>query len=93
MHIPRIIALFYCLHSTLFAFNGFFRGVGDAVIVMVLTVTSLTIRSLGAYAMVYFFGMGTRAIAFSIPVGWFVTSLIGWYYYARGHWRGKSAVN
>ena len=88
----RIIALFYCLHSTLFAFNGFFRGVGDAVIVMVLTVTSLTIRSLGAYAMVYLFGMGTQAIAFSIPIGWFTTSLIGWIYYARGRWRGKSVV-
>ena len=87
-----VIALFYFLHAALFALNGFFRGVGDAVIVMVLTVTSLTIRSVSAHILVHQFGMGPEAVAWSIPIGWFTTSLMGYIYYQKGYWKGKVAV-
>jgi putative MATE family efflux protein len=84
-----IMVIFYFLFAILFAFNGFFRGAGDAVIAMVFPVCSLTIRTLSAYALVYLGGMGPEALAWSIPIGWAVTSLASWVYYRKRLWVGK----
>ena len=86
------MVVFYFLFAFLFGFNGFFRGVGDAVIAMVFPVVSLTIRALSAYGLVGFAGMGPEALAWSIPIGWGLSSLISWIYYRKGFWRGKVAV-
>lgn len=87
-----VIALFYTLHAIFFAFNGFFRGVGDAVIVMALTIVSLTIRAVFSYLLVSNFDMGPEAVAWSIPIGWGLCSLFAWFYYHKGFWKGKVAV-
>lgn len=88
----NIIAASYSLFAIFFSFNGFFRGVGDAVIVMALTITSLTLRSVCAHVLVYRFGIGPEAVACSIPVGWGLCSLLAFVYYRRDLWAGKSAV-
>ena len=85
-----ILVLFYFLFAFLFGFNGFFRGAGDAVIAMVFPVLSLTFRTLSAYALVYWAGMGPEALAWSIPVGWGITSVFSWIYYKKRLWAGKS---
>jgi putative MATE family efflux protein len=87
----RTLSAFYVLFATFFAFNGFFRGVGDAVIVMALTITSLTLRALSAYALAGWANLGVQSVAFSIPVGWGLCSLFAWWWYAREKWRGKVA--
>lgn len=87
-----ITAAFYFLFAILFAFNGFFRGAGDAVIVMCLTVSSLIIRSVAAYILVRSFGMGPEAVAWSTPIGWAIASLAAFIYYKKNLWAGKSAV-
>jgi putative MATE family efflux protein len=87
-----IMVMFYFLFAFLFAFNGFFRGVGDAVIAMVFPVISLTIRTVTAYALVAFAGMGPQALAWSIPVGWGLSSLLSWLYYRKRLWIGKVAA-
>lgn len=83
-----VIALFYILHAFFFSFNGFFRGAGDAVIVMVLTISSLSIRAICSYFLSNHYVMGPSAIAFAIPVGWFICGTFAWIYYAKGWWRG-----
>jgi len=88
----RIMVVFYFLFAILFAFNGFFRGAGDAVIAMVFPVASLTIRTGSAYALVYLAGMGPEALAWSIPIGWGVTGAASWVYYKKGLWKGKIIV-
>ena len=86
-----LFARFYFLFAILFAFNGFFRGVGDAVIAMVFPILSLTIRTLAAYGLVFFADMGPEALAWSIPIGWGVCSAASFIYYKKRRWVGKLA--
>jgi putative MATE family efflux protein len=88
----NIIASFYFLFAILFAFNGFFRGVGDAVIAMVFPVASLTLRTVSAYMLVNLAGMGPEALGWSIPIGWGVTGLASFVYYRKRLWVGKMIV-
>ncbi|MDR1664965.1 MAG: MATE family efflux transporter [Clostridiales bacterium] len=88
----NILVAFYFLFASLFAFNGFFRGVGDAVIAMAFPVISLTIRSVAAHLLVRYAGMGPEALAWSIPVGWGITSLASFVYYKKRLWAGKVSV-
>ena len=90
-HYLSIIVAFYSFFAVFFCFTGFFRGAGDAVIVMALTITSLSIRSLTAHLLVSQFGMGAEAVAWSIPVGWGLCSLVSWWYYTHRKWAGKLA--
>jgi putative MATE family efflux protein len=87
-----ILCFFYVLFAVFFAFNGFFRGVGDAVVVMALTVSSLTIRNICANLFVAFTGMQLEAVAWSIPVGWGLCDLFCLWYFLRRKWAGKMAV-
>jgi len=88
----RIMILFYFLFAILFSFNGFFKGVGDAVIAMVFPGISLTIRTVAAYGLVYLGGMGPEALAWSIPLGWVVACILSFIYYKRRLWVGKMAI-
>jgi len=86
----NVLVLFYFLFALLFAFNGFFRGAGDAIAAMALPVSSLTIRTIAAYLLVHLAGMGPEALAWSIPIGWGLCSLAGWVYYRKRLWTGKA---
>jgi len=86
----HVMVIFYFLFAILFAFNGFFRGVGDAVMAMVFPVGSLIIRTLSAYGLVGFAGMGPEALAWSIPIGWGLASIGSWVYYKKRLWVGKA---
>ena len=88
----RIMVLFYFLFAILFTFNGFFKGVGDAMIAMIFPAMSLTIRTISAYALVYLGGMGPEALAWSIPLGWSVACILSVIYYKRRMWVGKLAI-
>lgn len=88
----NIMVIFYFLFAFLFAFNGFFRGVGDSVIAMVFPVASLFVRAVLAHLLVLFAGMGPEALAWSIPVGWALSSLAAWIYYYKRLWGGKMLV-
>jgi len=87
-----IMVMFYIVFAILFSFNGFYRGVGDAVIAMVFPVVSLIIRTVFAYALVRLAGMGPEALAWSIPIGWGIGSVLSWVYYKKRRWVGKVAV-
>jgi putative MATE family efflux protein len=88
----NIMVIFYFTFAFLFAFNGFFRGVGAAVMAMALPIISLSIRTIAAYALAEFAGMEVEAVAWSIPIGWGISSLIGFVFYKKRLWTGKVAV-
>jgi len=87
-----IMVIFYFTFALLFGFNGFFRGVGDAVIAMVFPVFSLILRTVSAYALVGLAGMGPEALAWSIPIGWAMGSVASWIYYKKRLWAGKAVT-
>ncbi len=62
----NIISVFYFLFAVLFSFNGFFRGVGDAIITMAFPIFSLTTRAVTAHMLVDWAGMGPEALAWSL---------------------------
>jgi len=86
------VSLFYVLFGIFFAFNGFFRGVGDQVIVMILTISSLSIRAVLAHIFVLVFGLGLDSLAWSIAIGWFLCGGFAYYYYKANRWKGKAAT-
>lgn len=85
----NILVIFYFLFAFLFGFNGFYRGVGDAMIAMAFPVASLAIRTISAYMLVDYAHMGPEALAWSIPIGWGLTSLASYIYYKKRLWAGK----
>lgn len=85
----NIIVSFYVVAAVLFAFNGFFRGVGDAMMAMLFPILSLTIRTITSYLLVFFGGMGPEALAWAIPIGWIITTTGSYVYYKKRLWVGK----
>ncbi|MCL1829830.1 MAG: MATE family efflux transporter [Oscillospiraceae bacterium] len=78
------IGMFYVLHALFFSFNGFFRGTGDATIVMILTISSLSIRVICSYLFAATIVSGPAAIGYSIPIGWAICGTIACIYYRKG---------
>jgi len=88
----NIMVVFYFLFGVFYSFNGFFRGVGDAIMAMVFPIISLGVRTVSAYCLVGFAGMGPEALAWSIPIGWGIGSLCSWLYFRKRLWVGKVAT-
>ena len=88
----NIMVIFYFVFAVLFSLIGFFRGVGDAMMAMMFAVISLTFRTGSAYALVYLAGMGPEALAWSIPIGWGISSIGAFIYYKKRLWVGKVAI-
>lgn len=65
----------YPLIGILFLWYGYFRGSGRPEFSLVLTIISLGLRVLIAYAFSGSFGVG--AIWWSIPIGWLVADIFG----------------
>lgn len=76
----RIEGVFYCLIGVLFLFYGYFRAVEQPVISVVLTITSLGTRVLLSYLLSEIPTIGYLGIWASIPIGWALADLAGWYF-------------
>lgn len=77
-----IEGLFYILIGYLFIFYALFRGLAQVKTSIVLTIISLLTRVVLAYSFVYF-GLGVESIFFSIPIGWFLADIVGFYLYRK----------
>ena len=71
----RIEGACYLGIGCLFLLYGYYRGVGNPGISVVLTVISLGTRVVLSYLLAPLFG--TLAIWWAIPIGWFLADLIG----------------
>lgn len=79
----RIEGVFYCGIGYLFLLYGFYRAVRRPGMSVVLTVISLGSRVALAYALSAIPCIGVRGIWWSIPIGWFLADVTGWWYYRK----------
>lgn len=86
-----IVCTFYILFSSMFTLTGVFRGAGDTLIPMFITLFSLWLVRV---PLSYFLSksMGTDGIWWGIPVAWLVGAIASYYYYKTGRWKKKIVV-
>lgn len=82
---------FYFIFAVMFIFTGLFRGAGDTLVPMFITLLSLWLIRI---PLAYFFSgiFGYAGIWMSIPIGWLVGAVCSVVYYRKGNWRNKVVV-
>lgn len=81
VHYLRIEGAFYIGIGWLFLLYGFYRAVNRPGISVVLTLISLGLRVILAYALAPV--LGETGIWMAIPIGWFLADTAGFIYYLR----------
>lgn len=86
-----IVSSFYILFSTLFVLNGVMRGAGDTLVPMFITLFALWIVRIPTS---YFLSqeIGETGIWWAIPIGWFLGTILSYFYYLTGRWKKKVVV-
>ena len=77
----RVEGAFYLLIGILFLLYGFYRAVGRPSMSLVLTIISLGVRVLLAYALSAIPAVGVAGIWAAVPIGWFLADATGILYY------------
>jgi len=88
----NFIALFIFLMGVMFAGNSLLRGAGDVMVPLFTTIIALSVRVLSAYALSGVPAIGYRAIWYSIPLGWILSTTIVLWRYFSNRWTTKSVV-
>ncbi len=86
-----IVCSFYLLFSSMFAFHGLFRGAGESIVPMLVSLLSLWIIRI-PFAWLMSKPFGVVGIWWATPLAWFTGLLLSVLYYRFGKWREKSVV-
>ena len=86
-----IVSSFYLLFSMMFINTGVFRGAGDTLVPMFLTLLSLWLIRI---PLAYFLSdkIGMNGIWWSMPIAWFAGTAFSFIYYFTGRWKKKVIV-
>lgn len=86
-----VVGVFYITFSTMFSINAVFRGAGDTLIPMFITLFSLWIVRVPVswYLSTV---MGEVGIWWGIPIAWISGMLLSFVYYLFGNWKTKVIV-
>ncbi|MEJ2595461.1 MAG: MATE family efflux transporter, partial [bacterium] len=86
-----IVSPFYVVFAAMFIFMGLFRGAGDTITSMFVTIITLWIIRIPAS---YFLSLklGAIGIWWGIPIAWVIGLIISFSYYKTGRWRRKAVV-
>ena len=85
----HIVSLFYPLMAMHFVLCGFLRGTGSMRLFTITSMSNLLSRAAIAYILAYF--MGSAAIWWSIPAGWFIGCCFSITFFRKGDWK-KSKI-
>ena len=86
-----IVSSFYIAFSTMFAFHAIFRGAGDTIVPMFITLFSLwVIRVPISYYFSQF--MGSTGIWWGIPTAWCTGMILTFLYYRIGRWKTRVVI-
>jgi putative MATE family efflux protein len=87
----QIVSLFYILFSVLFVFNAVFRGAGDTLMPMFITLSALWVVRV-PLSVFLSQKIGVVGIWWGIPAGWGVGMTFSLVYYFIGKWKTKVIV-
>ncbi len=88
----QIVSPFYIAFSIMFSFNAVFRGSGDTIVPLFITLFALWfVRVPSSYFLSIEFG--ETGIWWGIPIAWVVAGLLSFFYYLNGRWKKKNAMN
>lgn len=87
----HIVGYFYFTFAIMFSYLGVFRGAGDTIIPMIITLVAMWIfRIPAAYILAEYYG--TVGVWWSIPTGWIFGLLASFFYFKLGKWKNKSII-
>ncbi|MFC0877385.1 MATE family efflux transporter [Saccharicrinis sp. FJH2] len=87
----RIVCSFYIIFATMFTYQGLFRGAGDTLVPMFITLASLWIARI---PLAWWLSSiwGEKGIWWAIPIAWSVGLILSVIYHKFGAWRKKAVV-
>ena len=88
----RFLSMFFWSFSFFATFSGMLQGAGDTIIVSVMSLSSLAIRIVTAYASVSFGLLGYNAAWVTFPIGWSLAAIIAATRYLTGGWKKKAVA-
>jgi putative MATE family efflux protein len=85
-----VVASFYIVFSTMFCFTSLYRGAGDTIIPMLITLLALWLVRI---PLSWYLSqtMGANGIWWGIPLAWVVGLVLSFLYYFTGRWK-KNAL-
>jgi putative MATE family efflux protein len=86
-----IVSSFYILFSIMFTNNGIFRGSGDTLVSMFISLFALWLVRIPLAAFLSD-KIGVSGIWWSIPAGWSTGMILSTIYYKTGRWKKKVIV-
>lgn len=78
----RFVSIFYILLGFIVMFYGFFRGLGEIKLSVIMTIMSQVIRVALAYGLASM-GFGFSSVGIAVVVGWTVSDILGVYLYKK----------
>ena len=84
----QIVSAFYIVFSSMFVFTAVFRGAGDTIPPMIITLFSLWLIRIPAS---YFLSLSFEetGIWMGIPSAWLIGMIFSAIYYKTGKWKNK----
>lgn len=87
----RIVGYYYIIFAGMFTFTGVFRGSGDTLIPMFITLFSLWLIRVPASVM-FSKMFGLVGVWYGLPAAWITGLLMSILYFAKGNWKKKVVV-
>ncbi|MDO4815751.1 MAG: MATE family efflux transporter [Bacillota bacterium] len=88
----RFMSFFVLLFSLYLPTGGLLQGAGDAFFAMLCSMSTLGVRVISAYTMVYAFDVDYHAVWYAVPIGWVCCVILSWARYFSGAWERKALV-
>lgn len=88
----RFMCFFFCIFSLYLPTAGLLQGAGDAFFTMLTSLSTLGVRVIAAYTMVFAFGVDYHAVWYAVPMGWVCCVALAWGRYFSGAWEKKSLI-
>jgi len=86
-----IVGLFYIIFSTMFSFTAVFRGAGDTIVPMFITLFALWFIRI-PISWILSEKIGETGIWWGIPIAWAFGLTMSAIYFASGRWKRKTVV-